>query len=151
MADLYSSINAYAISIHGKFIQRFPYLVLLPYMEIAMTHTAYFHFLLISKTFFSFLLIWSVCSSKCTLEKLIVLTILNFQKIKKELGKLFGSKNPKRGKYTSNRAFNYWKWKIWENLKSRNKSILVKKKAKQNCYSRCWKPWTRTYRWNQMW
>ena len=40
-------------------------------------------------------------------EKLIVPTILNFQKIKKELGDLFGSKNRTRGKYAWNRAFNY--------------------------------------------
>ena len=50
---------------------------------------------------------WEVSSSKCTQKKLIASTILNFQKIKEELGDLFGSKNPTRGKYTCNRALNY--------------------------------------------
>ena len=60
--------------------ENLPYLVLFPYQEMAMTHAAYFHFHLISKSFLFFLLIWSVWSSKCTREKLIVPTILNFQK-----------------------------------------------------------------------
>ena len=78
VADLYSNINAYAISIQGKFIQNFPCLVLLPYMEIAMTHTAYFHFLLISKLFPHSSSFDQFAFQKCTLEKLIVPTILNF-------------------------------------------------------------------------
>ena len=40
-------------------------------------------------------------------RKIDIPNILNFQKTKKELGDLFGSKNPTRGKYTWNRAFNY--------------------------------------------
>ena len=66
-----------------KFFQNLPYLAQLPYMEIAMIHTAYFHFQLISKSFLPCFLIWSVCSSKTYSKKLIVPFI--FKKSKKKV------------------------------------------------------------------
>ena len=39
------------------------------------------------------------------------------------MGDLFGSKNPTNGSFILNPAFNYKKLTIWNNLKSRNKSI----------------------------
>ena len=69
IVDLYSRSKPYAILIYRSFIQNIPYLILLPYLEIAKTHSFYFHFPLTSKSFLSFLLVRSICSSKTNRRK----------------------------------------------------------------------------------
>ena len=107
--DFYRSSNAYAISVRGNFIQNIPYLVLLPDMEIKLSKIFYFQFHLISKLFH-----FSHFSSSdqsvlqtCTQEKALIPIILNSQKIKQELGDLFGSKSPTMGNFNLSPAFNY--------------------------------------------
>ena len=86
-----------------------------------MTHTAYFHFHLISKTFLSFFLILSVYSSKMHSRKVVSPIYIEFWLQK-----------PYKGKIYFEPCFQLIKKKIiWDNLKSLNKSLLVKKKEKQ--------------------
>ena len=57
---------------------------------------------------------------------------LNYQKIEKELGDLLGPKNPTKGKYNLNPAFNYSRKMSWDISKKDSKSILVKKKENRS-------------------
>ena len=57
---------------------------------------------------------------------------LNSQKIKQELGDLLGPKNPTKGKFILNPAFNYSRKMSWDNSKKDSKSISAKKKEKQS-------------------
>ena len=99
-----------------------------------MTHTVYFQFHFISKSFLSFLFIWSVCShfEKCTQEKILVPFILSSQKIKQELEVLLDPKNPTRRKFILNPVFNYSKKMKWNNSKKDSNFILAKKKEKHS-------------------
>ena len=99
-----------------------------------MTHLVYFQFHFISKSFLSFLFIWSVFSpfEKCTQEKILVPFILNSQKIKQELGVLLDPKNPTRRKFILNPVFNYSRKMKWNNSKKDSNSILAKKKEKHS-------------------
>ena len=107
-ADLQRRSTAYAIFIYGNFILNNPYFLLLPYMETKKNHTFYCLFDFKKKQFFSLLsLSDQLALSKMYSKKILVPITIISQKIKQELGDLFGSKNPTRGYYTSNRAFNY--------------------------------------------
>ena len=65
-----------------------------------MTHTADFQFHLSQNQFSQFSSSDHFALIKSTQKKLVVLTTLNFQKIKGDLGDLFGSKNPTTGNPT---------------------------------------------------
>ena len=66
-------------------------------MKTMMSHTIYLLFYLKLQSFFSFLLICSVFSSKDAQEKILVEIILNSQKRNQEWVDLFGFKKPTRG------------------------------------------------------
>ena len=78
-------------------------------MEIKLSQIFYFQFHLISKSFhFShFSLSDQSVLQKCTQEKALIPIILNSQKIKQELGDLFGSTSPTMGNFNLSPAFNY--------------------------------------------
>ena len=115
----------------GNFIQNLPYLVLLPYREIAMTHTAYFHFHLISNSFLSFLLIWSVCSSKMYSRKIDSPNYIELSKNQKKIGRfVWYRRSYKRKKYFEP-CFQLLKLNDLGQFESLNKFIFVKKKEKQ--------------------
>ena len=76
----YNKSDNYAVSVHENFIQNYPYLLLIPYMEIMMTHSVYFLFQRIAKPFFSFLLIWSACLSTMYSRKETIPNHIEFSK-----------------------------------------------------------------------
>ena len=86
-------------SVYVNFIQNIPYLVLLLYMEIMMSHTSYFHFHLISTWFFSFLFIWSVCSSKMYSRKDTSANYIEFSKIQTRIGRFVWFQKSSKGKF----------------------------------------------------
>ena len=71
---------------------------LLPFMEIAVTHTA--SFVLSQNHISAFSSSYLFASYICTQEKTLAPIKLNLKKIWKELGCLFGPKIPRKGKYT---------------------------------------------------
>ena len=85
-----------------------------------LTQIVYFRFHLFSKKCLSLFFIWSVCSpiEKCTQESTLVPIILNYQKIKQQLGDLVGSKNSKREKFIflEKRQQAYLVEKDWETI-----------------------------------
>ena len=117
-----------------KISYKHPILVLLPLMEIEMTHTAYFFsFTFKTISLFSPCLIGLLFYSKFTQEKTLVPITLNFQKKnKQEVRDLLGPINPTKGKTFLNSASNYSRKLSWDNSKKSSKIILVKKKKKQS-------------------
>ena len=68
-------------------------------MEIMMSHTFYFHFHLISKSFFSFLSIWSVCSSKIYWRKDTIPNYFEFSNNQTRIGRFFWFQKSYKGKF----------------------------------------------------
>ena len=96
-----------------------------------MTHFLYFHFHLISKQIFSFLFIWSVCSSKTYSRKDTSPNYNEFSKNQTRIGRFARSQNPTRKIFIMNPAFNYSRKMSWDNSKRYIKPFLEKKKEKQ--------------------
>ena len=103
MVELYSSSNAYAASIQGNpsifgttsiygngddSYCLLPFSFNLKVISLISPHLISLFFKMYSR-------------------KVDISNYIEFSKIKKELGDLFGSKNPTREKYAWNRAFNY--------------------------------------------
>ena len=129
--DLCRRSNAYVISVYVKIIQNIPYLVLLPYMESMMSEPSYFHFHLISKSFFSFLFIWSVCFSKIYSEKDSSPNYIEFSNSQKRIGRFVWFQKSYTRKFYFKPCFQLLKVNdLGQFEKSQQVSILKKKKAK---------------------
>ena len=68
-------------------------------MKIMMSRTFYFNFKLISKSFFSFLLIWSVCSSKKYSRNDTSPNYIEFSKNQTRIGRFVWFQKSYKGKF----------------------------------------------------
>ena len=128
IVDLYSINNAYAISVYGNFKQNVPYLVLLLYTEIMMSHTFYFHFHLFSKSFFSFFFIWSACSLKMCSRKDASPNYFEFSKNQTRIGRYVWFQKSYKWKFYFESCFQLQKI---NNLEQCDKSKEVYRSEKQ--------------------
>ena len=107
-------------------------------MEIMIIHSSYFHFQLISKSFFSILFIRSVCSSKMYSWKDTspnYITIKDYSRKetshKTRIGRFVWFQKSYKGKQFFEPCFQLLKINNLGQFESPNKSILVKKKVKR--------------------
>ena len=129
IVDLYWRSNAYTSSLHGNFIKKIPN----PFLVIMMTHTVYFLFHFISKSFLSFFSTDYFAHQQCTAEKTLFLSKMKFQKKSKKNWQIcIIPKILCVGKFTFRTASNYSVKMIRGNSKSASISILAKKKEKHD-------------------